>query len=105
MLFFLWLMEIKDKGSPSLVVIDGFEVFYHIGLSWKVMRKLMRQTNGQVILTTHNDSLISNELLRLDSSFLMQDNQITAFDKITDKEIREAHNLRRMFGSGVFDQQ
>jgi len=47
--------------------------------------------------------LISNEILRPDSYFFLKNNRIQAFDKIAGKEIREAHNLRRMFDAGVFD--
>lgn len=103
MLFFYWLVEIEDKQSPSLVVIDEFDAFYHIKLSRKLMQILQKRVSGQVILTTHNDTLISNEILRPDSYFFLKNNRIQAFDKIAGKEIREAHNLRRMFDAGVFD--
>ena len=103
MLFLYWLVEIEDTQSPSLVVIDEFDAFYHIKLSRKLMQILQKRVSGQVILTTHNDTLISNEILRPDSYFFLKNNRIQAFDKIAGKEIREAHNLRRMFDAGVFD--
>lgn len=103
LLFFYWLSEIEDKRSPSLVLIDEFDAFYHLELSKKLVRILQKKVSGQVILTTHNDTLISNEILRPDSYFFLKDNKIQAFDKIAGKEIREAHNLRRMFDAGVFD--
>ncbi|MDY6343094.1 MAG: AAA family ATPase [Sphaerochaetaceae bacterium] len=103
MLFLYWLVEIEDTQSPSLVVIDEFDAFYHIKLSRKLMQILQKRVSGQVILTTHNGTLISNEMLRPDLYFFLKNNRIQAFDKIAGKEIREAHNLRRMFDAGVFD--
>lgn len=50
MLFLYWLVEIEDTQSPSLVVIDEFDAFYHIKLSRKLMQILQKRVSGQVIL-------------------------------------------------------
>lgn len=103
LLFFYWLMEMENKGAPSLLIVDEFDAFYHIRLSRQIVAKLAEKAKGQVILTTHNDSLISNDILRPDAYFILKDNQISSFDKNTPKEIKEAHNLRRMFDAGSFE--
>lgn len=96
---FLWYMR---KESFSFIFIDEFDAFYHTDLSIAVIRKLMMEKNIQVIFTTHNTDVLSNELLRPDCYFLLKDNEIQPFCNLTDKALREAHNLQKMYKAGAF---
>ena len=60
--------------------------------------------NSQVFLSTHNTDLISNDILRPDAYFLIRDNKIRSFDQITDKELRRAHNIQKMYKAGAFNE-
>ncbi|MDD2232108.1 MAG: AAA family ATPase [Sphaerochaetaceae bacterium] len=102
LLFYYWFLQSQGGRKPSLVFIDEFDAFYHVGLSRFIVEKLRDNLSSQVILTTHNPSLCSNELLRPDSYFILKENRIQSFDKSTDKEIRQVHNLQRMFLAGTF---
>lgn len=100
-LIFLYLWYMK-KEEYSFIFIDEFDAFYHTDLSIAVIRKLMMERNIQVIFTSHNTDIISNELLRPDCYFILEDNVIQPFCNLTDKSLREAHNLQKMYKAGAF---
>ncbi len=56
-----------------------------------------------MILTTHNLNLMSNDLLRPDCYFVLKNNNIRPLPELTEKEIRKAHNLQKMYKAGIFD--
>ena len=57
----------------------------------------------QIFTTTHNTDLMSNDLLRPDCYFLLKDNKIKAISDLTEKELRQAHNLQQMYKAGAFN--
>lgn len=99
---YLWYMQKEDF---SFIFIDEFDAFYHTDLSIAVIRKLMMEKNIQVVFTSHNTDVISNELLRPDCYFIIDDNAIQPFCNLTDKSLREAHNLQKMYKTGAFYEQ
>lgn len=46
-------------------------------------------------MTTHNTSILTNDLLRPDCYFLMKKDIIRSLSKRTSKELREAHNIEK----------
>ena len=54
-------------------------------------------------MTTHNTSILTNDLLRPDCYFLMKKDIIRSLSKRTSKELREAHNIEKMYKAGSFD--
>ena len=101
-LFYFWLQRIKEEGRVSFLFIDEFDAFYHHGLSALIVEEL-KKTGVQFILTTHNTSIITNDLLRPDCYFLMNKNSIRSLAKSTSKELRVAHNIEKMYKAGSFD--
>lgn len=102
-LFYFWLQSIKKIGQVSFVFIDEFDAFYHHELSQLVIKKL-KETNVQFILTTHNTSIMTNDLLRPDCYFVMYKDRIKSLPQLTKKELREAHNLEKMYKAGSFNE-
>ncbi len=100
-LFYYWYIKMS---KASLVVIDEFDAFYHFELSQSLVELIKDLTNTQVILTTHNTDLISNDILRPDAYFKIQNNKINSFDSLTEKEIRKAHNMQKMYKAGSFNE-
>lgn len=100
-LFYYWLQRLKTN-NVSFLFIDEFDAFYHHELSELIVRKLI-EIGVQFVLTTHNTSLISNDLLRPDCYFLMNCKFIKPLSKCTSKELREAHNLEKMYKAGAFN--
>lgn len=101
-LFFYWYLKISEA---SLVFIDEFDAFYHYELSEMIVRELIKYSNTQIILTTHNTDLLSNDLLRPDCYYHMTSDSITALSKMTNKEIRKAHNIQKMYKGGAFESE
>lgn len=103
MLFYFWYQSIQ-KEEVSFLFIDEFDAFYHHDLSALVVKKL-KETGVQFILTTHNTSILSNDLLRPDCYFLMYKNKINPLSDLTEKDLRAAHNIEKMYKAGVFDNE
>ena len=95
---YYWLKEMNDA---SFVFIDEFDAFYHHELSYKICKRLFEGTN-QVFVTTHDTFLLSNDLLRPDCFFILRNNEIKAICDLTDKELRFAHNLEKLYRGGTF---
>ncbi len=101
-MFYFWYLKIQEKKA-SFVFIDEFDAFYHHDLSKLVIEMLKEITDTQIILTTHNTSNISNALLRPDCYFIMDNQKITPLTDRTHKELREAHNIEKMYRAGSFE--
>ncbi len=102
-IFYFWLQRIKHENTVSFVFLDEFDAYYHHDLS-KIIVKELKQTNAQVVLTTHNTSIMTNDLLRPDCYFVMTDELIKPLCNLTSKELRQAHNLEKMYKAGVFQE-
>ena len=101
--FYYWWQVLKENEVPFLF-IDEFDCSYHFELSEYLIRKLKELTNTQVILTTHNTNLLSNDLIRPDCGFIINGKTIKSLNNCTKKELREAHNLEKLYQAGHFDE-
>ena len=100
-LFYYWFQRLIEN-KVSFLFIDEFDAFYHHELSALIVTEL-KKTGIQFILTTHNTSIITNDLLRPDCYFLMKKDSIRSLARCTLKELREAHNIEKMYKSGSFN--
>ena len=99
-LFFAWSAAAFDQ--ISLLFIDEFDAFFHYESAESIVKRLNSAQNFQTILTTHNTHLMQNKLTRPDCCYIMTKNKINNLYEATDKEIREAHNLEKMYINGAF---
>jgi len=100
--FYAWQKYMEEENC-KFAFIDEFDAFYHHDLSKTIVEKLKNMINTQVILTTHNTSNISNDILRPDCYFIMDSQKITSLKDRTNKELREAHNIEKMYKAGSFE--
>ena len=98
-LFFFWSIVSFDK--VSFLFIDEFDAFFHFQSASSIVRQL-NKSSFQVVLTSHNTYLMQNEFTRPDCCFLMSESGIKNLPACTDREIRQAHNLEKMYINGVF---
>lgn len=98
-LFYYWYIKLKNA---SFVFIDEFDAFYHHELSRQIVELLLKMYDVQIVFTTHNTDLLSNDLLRPDCYFYMMGNNIKKLSECTEKDLRKAHNLQKMFKAGAF---
>jgi len=101
-LIYYWLLRLRENAKISFLFIDEYDAFYHHDLSRTIIEELIK-TGVQFILTTHNSSNISNDLLRPDCYFIMKKDSIKSLVKSTVKELREAHNIGKMYRAGSFN--
>ncbi|PKG37661.1 AAA family ATPase [Psychromonas sp. Urea-02u-13] len=93
-IFYFWWLKL-DTNKLSFAYIDEFDAYYHYSLSKLVVKKLIN-VNCQTILTTHNLSIMTNDLLRPDCYFILADKQYP-FYELVDKDLRKAHNLEKIY--------
>lgn len=101
-LFYIWSISAFDK--ISFLFIDEFDAFFHYESAENIVMRLNKARAFQTILTSHNTYLMQNKLTRPDCCFIMTENKITSLYNSTSKEIREAHNLEKMYINGVFNE-
>ncbi|MDE6065837.1 MAG: ATP-binding protein [Duncaniella sp.] len=100
-LFFCWTMRMQ-MGKVSFLFIDEFDAFYHYSLSRTVIRYLRGITPIQFAVTTHNPATITTSLLRPDCYFIMDKSGLLPLSARTNRELREAHNLEKMYKADAF---
>lgn len=109
--FFFWYMQMRESASatPSFVYLDEFDAFYHEQTSAKVV-EMLQNVKCQVLLTTHNSNLPSNDLIRPECAFKMpteyknsESYVMASLSSRTQKELRQALNIPKMFRAGAFD--
>ena len=71
--------------------------------SLKIIKE--KYKNSLVIFTTHNTNLMSNKIMRPDTLFILSTSgKLTPLCKATDRELREGHNLGKLYMNGEFDE-
>lgn len=98
-LLYYWL---KNMNRASFVFIDEFDAFYHFKLAFEVCKQLFN-LDCQVFTSSHNTYLMTNELLRPDCNYILQNNKIKPLQSCTDKELRFGHNIEKLFRGGAFE--
>ena len=93
----------KRIEDNSLLFIDEFDAFYHVNLAKRVVEELLK-LNVQAILTTHDTTIMTNDLLRPDCYFVLSEGKIKSLPDLTEKELRQAHNLEKMYRAGAFNE-
>ena len=96
---------IMSMKNPSFIFMNEFDAFYHYEMADKLVQYLKtRYTDCQVVLTTHNTNLMTNHLMRPDCLFILsRDGRLTALCDATERELREGHNLEKLYIGGEFE--
>lgn len=92
-----------DKDKISFMYIDGIDSFCDNEMTKMIVMKILK-IEPQVVFVTNNTSVISNDILRPDCYFNISKGKINSFAYSTDKEIRKAHNIEKMYNSGMFNE-
>ncbi len=101
----LYRRLIPKSWAPSFIYLDEFDAFYHYEMAEKVVNFFKRRyPKCQIIMTSHNTNLMTNRLMRPDCLFVLSSTgTLTALCNATERELREGHNLEKMYISGEFD--
>ena len=98
-LLYYWITKMK---GTSFVFIDEFDAFYHFKLSFEICKRLFG-LDCQVFLSSHNTYLMTNDLLRPDCNFILNNNKIKPLCDCTEKDLRFGHNIEKLFRGGTFE--
>jgi len=99
-LIYYWLLKLD---CASFVFIDEFDAFYHWRVAVDIVGKLKVLSDTQCVLTTHNTDNMDNDIFRPDCYYVLNGGQVKSLPNLTNKELREAHNLQKMYVAGAFD--
>ena len=101
----LYRRIISRARDASLIYLDEFDAFYHYEMSENVIRFFkQRYPKCQMIMTSHNTNLMTNRIMRPDCLFILSGGgTLTALCDATERELREGHNLEKMYISGEFE--
>lgn len=100
LLLFYWSKIAFD--DLKFLFIDEFDAFYHFELSEKIVKIVSEKTYMQSFFTSNNTYLANNNAMRPDCFFIISNGQIKSFADATNRELREGHNLEKLFRSGEF---
>lgn len=90
-------------GEKTFVWLDEFDAFYHFELAENIINYLAKNKDFQLVCTSHNTDLLSNRIMRPDCYFILSENGLVSLPNATDRELREGHNLEKLFQSGEFE--
>lgn len=96
---------IPKAGDTSLIYLDEFDAFYHYEMAENVVQFFKKKyPRCQMIMTSHNTNLMTNRLMRPDCMFILsRRGTLTALRNATPRELREGHNLEKMYIGGEFE--
>lgn len=97
--FFYWY---KTAPDISFLFVDEFDAYYHYELAETLVLLMEKMEDTQVILTSHNTNLLTNRIMRPDCYMILTKEGITSFADATKRELREGHNLEKLYMSGEF---
>jgi SMC domain protein len=97
-LLYFWLRHMRET---TFVFIDEFDAFYHFQLSYNICTELFKLP-CQLFLSSHNTYLMTNDLLRPDCNFILNNGIIKSLSDCTDKELRFGHNIEKIYRAGAF---
>ncbi len=99
-LFYCWLIEFNQL---TFLVIDEFDAYYHHELSEKILTIIQSFDHMQSMVTTHNVTLLHTECTRPDCAFIIRDGHIKNLSSLTKRELREAHNIEKLYRANEFE--
>lgn len=101
----LYRRLIYKMKNASLLYLDEFDAFYHYEMAENVITFLKEKyPRCQIIMTSHNTNLMTNRLMRPDCMFILSGTgTLTALSNATSRELKEGHNLEKMYISGEFE--
>ncbi|MCQ2078455.1 MAG: ATP-binding protein [archaeon] len=98
---YCWIKRCIDKDA--LIFFDDFDDMFHYRPAERAIRNIISSNRAICIFVTHNTGLISNDFLRPDCCFILEDGRISSLASRTDKDLRRGHNLEKMLREGEFD--
>ena len=98
-LFFCWLLEFEKL---TFLIIDEFDAYYHFRISEKVFEKIKEFDNLQSIVTTHNITLLDDDIIRPDCAYILDTDGVINLSNRYGKSIRQNNSIEKMYRKEKF---
>ena len=101
----LYRRLIPKVWDASLIYLDEFDAFYHYEMAETVIRFFHHKyPKCPMIMPSHHTNSMTNRIMRPDCLFILsRKGTLTALCNATERELREGHNLEKMYISGEFE--
>lgn len=94
----------REKKLITFLFVDEYDANLHTELSGDLLKYLRDKISYQLVITTHNTDLMSNKYLRPDCYNILTPWALKPLFRATKRELREGHNLEKLYQSGEFDE-
>lgn len=75
----------------------------HYELTEELVRYFGEKRSCQTVCSTHNTSLLRNDVMRPDCIYLIDSERgISHLSDLTERELRTAHNIEKLYRNGEF---
>ena len=106
-----YFISLHRNAAPYPNKYSGVEtlVYNTSGIAYEMAENVIRffkqkYPKCQMIMTSHNTNLMTNRIMRPDCLFILsRKGTLTALCNATERELREGHNLEKMYISGEFE--
>lgn len=95
--------ELEIENSFRFLYLDEFDAYCHFELAALLVRYFGEKRSCQTICTTHNTSLVRNDVMRPDCIFQIDAGKIRSLADSTDREIRQGNNVEKLLRNGEFE--
>ncbi|MGE7984914.1 AAA family ATPase [Lysinibacillus fusiformis] len=96
---------LKSLDSITFLYIDEFDANFHFELAEYILDYIKKEVPIQTLITTHNTDLMSNKYMRPDCYFILINGKLNSVPETTIRELRQGHNLEKLYQSGEFTNQ
>lgn len=87
----------------SFCFFDEFDAYCHFEMAEELVRFFGESSECQTICSTHNTSLVKNDVMRPDCVFLLSnDRTLASLSDRTSRELRQGHNIEKLYRNGEF---
>ena len=95
---------LQNFKEITFMYLDEFDAFYHYEMSENMIAFFKaKYPDSQIIMTTHNTNLMTNRIMRPDCLLILSTfGTLTPLCDATGRELREGHNLEKLYISGEF---
>lgn len=90
-----------EMNKITFLFIDAESSIYY--KNYEAIIKKILKCNSQSIITTHNTSIMSSNILRPDCIFYISDGKIESLAYRTKKDLRRNHNIECIYNANLFD--
>lgn len=101
------LMELffalRHVEGGGFLIADDVDELLDDRAARNVLERIVGLDGVQAMVSTRNARLVSNDLLRPDCFLIVSDGIAHSLPDLTDRELREGHNLGRMILNGEFE--